>query len=166
MKLKKLLVIVVLGLVLTSCSEYMAEQKLEYCADTEYSKEMINPANLYMHLASNNLHKKLDMNNEFEKSFRLLDASGVSTGGLIDWVRAQTRDPEGARKGFKDTIKRYDNEIKKFLKSSLNLKLEKSPVINYKYLFSQCEKERKKMPITFDARWKKADIQYLGDKIK
>ena len=65
--MKNLLGIMVMVL-LTSCSEYMAEQKLEYCADTEYSKEMINPANLYMHLASNNLHKKLDMDNEFERN--------------------------------------------------------------------------------------------------
>ena len=159
--MKKLLGIVVLSLLW--CANANAEQKLEYCADTEYSKEMIKPGNLYLHLNFNNLHKKLDMNNEFERSFRILDASGVSTGGLIDWVRAQTRDPEGARKGFKDTIKRYDNEIKKFLNSSLDQKLKKSPIIHYKYLFSQCELERKETPRTFDARWKKADIKYLGD---
>ena len=164
--MKKFLPILVLSLLLTSCSEYMAEQKLEYCADTEYSKEMIKPGNLYLHLTFNNLHKKLDMNNEFERSFRLLKASGVSTGELIDWVREQIRDPLGARQGFNDTIKRYDNEIKKFLNSSLDQKLEKSPIIHYKYLFSQCELERKETPRTFDARWKKADIKYLGDKIK
>jgi len=161
--MKKLLGIVVLGLVLTSCSEYMAEQKLEYCADTEYSKEMNDPGNLYLHLASNNLHKKLDMDNEFERNFRLLDASGVSTGGLIDYVREQVRDPLGAYQGFNDTIKRYDNEVKKFLNSSLDQKLKKSPIIHYKYLFSQCELERKETPRTFDARWKKAEIKYLGD---
>ena len=95
---------------LASCSEYMAEQKLEYCADTEYSKEMIKPGNLYLHLIWN----KVDMDNEFERSIRLLEASGVSTGGLIDYVREQIRDPLGAHQGFNDTIKRYDNEIKKF----------------------------------------------------
>ena len=161
--MKKLLRILVLGLLLTSCSEYMAEQKLEYCADTEYSKEMIDPGNLYLHLAFNNLHKKLDMDNEFERSFRLLKASGVPIGSLIDWIREDIRDPLGARQGFNDTIKRYDNEIKKFLNSSLDQKLKKSPVIHYKYLFSQCELERIETPRTFDARWKKADIQYLGD---
>ena len=160
--MKKLLGILVPGLVLTSCSEYMAEQKLEYCADTEYSKEMIKPANLYLHLDSN----KLYVGNEFERSFRLLKASEVPIGSLIDWIRKDIRDPEGARKGFKDTIKRYDNEIKKFLNSSLDQKLEKSPIIHYKYLFSQCELERIETPRTFDARWKKADIKYLGDKIK
>ena len=144
---------------LASCSEYMAEQKLEYCADTEYSKEMIKPGNLYLHLVFN----KLDMDNEFERSFRLLKASGFSTGGLIDYVREQIRDPLGADQGFNDTIKRYDNEIKKFLNSSLDQKLKKSPVIHYKYLFSQCELERIETPRTFDARWKKADIKYLGD---
>ena len=164
--MKKLSLYVFLVLMLASCSEYMAEQKLEYCADTEYSKEMIKPGNLYLHLTFNNLHKKLDMNNEFERSFRLLKASEVPIGSLIDWIRKDIRDPEGARKGFKDTIKRYDNEIKKFLNSSLDQKLKKSPVIHYKYLFSQCELERIETPRTFDARWKKADIQYLGDKIK
>ena len=151
-----------LVLMLASCSEYMAEQKLEYCADTEYSKEMIKPGNLYLHLVFN----KLDMDNEFERSIRLLEASGVSTGGLIDYVREQIRDPLGAHQGFNDTIKRYDNEIKKFLNSSLDQKLKKSPVIHYKYLFSQCELERIETPRTFDARWKKADIQYLGDILK
>jgi len=164
--MKKLLGIVVLGLLLTSCSEYSAEQKLKYCADTEYSKEMSRSLSLYLHLNSKRHAYKLDMNNKFEEKFRILQDSGFPSEKIIDWISENIRDPEDAEKGFKDTIKRYDNEIKKFLKSSLNLKLEKSPVINYKYLFSQCEKERKKMPITFDARWKKADIQYLGDKIK
>ena len=160
--MKKLSLYVFLVLFLSSCSEYMAEQKLEYCADTEYSKEMIKPGNLYLYLVLN----KIEIDNEFERSIRLLKASGVSTGGLIDWVREQTRDPLGARQGFNDTIKRYDNEIKKFLNSSLDQKLKKSPVIHYKYLFSQCELERIETPRTFDARWKKADIKYLGDKIK
>ena len=160
--MKKLLGIVVLSLLLTSCSEYMAEQKLEYCADTEYSKEMIKPGNLYLHLVSN----KLYVGNEFERNFRLLKASEVPIGRLIDWIRKDIRDPEGADKGFKDTIKNYDNMIKEFLNSSLNQKLKKSPIIHYKYLFSQCELERKETPRTFDARWKKADIQYLGDILK
>ena len=129
--MKKISLYVFLVLFLSSCSEYMAEQKLEYCADTEYSKEMIKPGNLYLHLTFNNLHKKLDMNNEFERSFRLLKASGFSTGGLIDYVREQIRDPLGADQGFNDTIKRYDNEIKKFLNSSLDQKIKKSPVIHY-----------------------------------
>ena len=160
--MKKLLGIVVLGLLLTSCSEYMAEQKLEYCADTEYSKEMIDPGNLYLHLVFN----KLDMDNEFERNFRLLKASEVPIGRLIDWIRKDIRDPEGADKGFKDTIKNYDNMIKEFLNSSLNQKLKKSPIIHYKYLFSQCELEQKETPKTFNAFWEKADIQYLGDTLK
>ena len=160
--MKKLLLYTFLILALASCSEYMAEQKLEYCADTEYSKEMIKPANLYLHLDSN----KLYVGNEFERSFRLLKASEVPIGGLMDWVREQIRDPLGARKGLKDTIKNYDNMIKEFLNSSLHQKLKKSPIIYYKYLFSQCELERKETPRTFDARWKKADIQYLGEIIK
>ena len=160
--MKKLLRILVLGLLLTSCSEYMAEQKLEYCADTEYSKEMIDPGNLYLHLVFN----KLDMDNEFERNFRLLKASEVPIGRLIDWIRKDIRDPEGADKGFKDTIKNYDNMIKEFLNSSLNQKLKKSPIIHYKYLFSQCELEQKETPKTFNAFWEKADIQYLGDTLK
>ena len=51
--MKKLSLYVFLVLMLASCSEYMAEQKLEYCADTEYSKEMIKPGNLYLHLIWN-----------------------------------------------------------------------------------------------------------------
>ena len=129
---------------------------------TEYSKEMIKPGNLYLHLVSN----KLYVGNEFERNFRLLKASEVPIGRLIDWIRKDIRDPEGADKGFKDTIKNYDNMIKEFLNSSLNQKLKKSPIIHYKYLFSQCELERKETPRTFDARWEKADIKYLGDKIK
>ena len=160
--MKKLLRILVLGLLLTSCSEYMAEQKLEYCADTEYSKEMNDPGNLYLHLVFN----KLDMDNEFERNFRLLKASEVPIGRLIDWIRKDIRDPEGADKGFKDTIKNYDNMIKEFLNSSLNQKLKKSPIIHYKYLFSQCELEQKETPKTFNAFWEKADIQYLGDTLK
>ena len=108
--MKKLLGIMVLGLLLTSCSEYMSKQKIENCADTEYSKEMIKPGNLYLYLVLN----KIEIDNEFERSIRLLKASGVSTGGLIDYVREQIRDPLGAHQGFNDTIKRYDNEIKKF----------------------------------------------------
>ena len=56
--------------------------------------------------------------------------------------------------------------IKEFLNSSLNQKLKKSPIIHYKYLFSQCELEQKETPKTFNAFWEKADIQYLGDTLK
>ena len=55
---------------------------------------------------------------------------------------------------------------KKFLNSSLDQKLKKSPIIRYKYLFTQCELEQKETPSTFNALWKKADIQYLGDILK
>ena len=158
--MKKLLGIVVLGLLW--CANANGEQKLEYCADTEYSKEMIKPGNLYLHLVSN----KLYVGNEFERNFRLLKASEVPIGRLIDWIRKDIRDPEGADKGFKDTIKNYDNMIKEFLNSSLNQKLKKSPIIHYKYLFSQCELEQKETPKTFNAFWEKADIQYLGDTLK
>ena len=155
--MKNFLGILVLGLVLTSCSEYMAEQKLEYCADTEYSKEMTKPLNLYLYIKN----KRAD--NEFEMKILRLKAAEVTHGELIGLISNEIHNPEKTSQDFKDTIKRYDNEIKKFLNSNLDQKLKKSPVIHYKYLFSQCELERIETPKTFDARWKKADIKYLGN---
>jgi len=156
--MKKLFsMIFVIGLLLTSCSEYMAEQKLEYCADTEYSKKMTEPLSLYMYIKD----KRAD--NEFERSFRILKDAGVTHGEFLDSISNEIHNPKKTSQDLRDTIKRYDNDIKKFLNLSLDQKLKKSPIIHYKYLFSQCELERKETPKTFDAHWKKADIQYLGD---
>ena len=158
--MKKLLLYTFLVLTLASCSEYMAEQKLEYCADTEYSKEMTEPLSLYMYIKD----KRAD--NEFEIGILRLKAAGVTHVELIDLISNEIHNPEKTSQDFEDTIKNYDNMIKEFLNSSLDQKLKKSPIIHYKYLFSQCELERKETPKTFDARWKKADIQYLGEIIK
>ena len=60
--MKKLSPYVFLVLMLASCSEYMAEQKLEYCADTEYSKEMAHPIQVYFYTTDKG------HSNEFEET--------------------------------------------------------------------------------------------------
>ncbi len=54
--------IVVLGLLLTSCSEYMSRQKIENCADTKYSKEMAHPAHVYFYVTDKGHSNEFELN--------------------------------------------------------------------------------------------------------
>ena len=68
----------VLGLLLTSCSEYSAEQKLKYCADTEYSKEMASPIQVYLYITDGK------WSNEFEKDFIIANETGFPLDKLVE----------------------------------------------------------------------------------
>ena len=76
--MKKLLGIIVLGLLLTSCSEYMSRQKIENCADTKYSKEMAHPIQVYFYVTDKG------HSNEFELHMFIMRDSQVPIDMIYD----------------------------------------------------------------------------------
>ena len=72
---------------------------------------------------------------------------------------------EGTKKwseGAIDTFKRYNYEVKKFINSSVDKKVNnKITLLSYRSFFERCELEQKETPNTFNALWKKADIKYI-----
>ena len=64
--------------------------------------------------------------------------------------------------GAIDTFKRYNSDIKKFINSSVDKKVNnKITLLSYRSFFERCELEQKETPNTFNALWKKADIKYI-----
>ena len=161
--MKKLLGIIVLGLLLTSCSEYMSRQKIENCADTKYSKEMARPMHVYFYVTEEG-----HSGTEFELNLFIMRDSQVPIDmiydSLVDLV-SEKEISESTKKwseGAIDTFKRYNYEVKKFINSSVDKKVNnKIGLISYRSFFERCELEQKEAPNTFNALWKKADIKYI-----
>ena len=160
--MKKLLGIIVLGLLLTSCSEYMSRQKIENCADTKYSKEMAHPIQVYFYVTDKG------HSNEFELHMFIMRDSQVPIDmiydSLVDLV-SEKEISESTKKwseGAIDTFKSYNYEVKKFINSSVDKKVNKKiTLLSYRSFFERCELEQKEAPNTFNALWKKADIKYI-----
>ncbi len=160
--MKKLLGIVVLGLLLTSCSEYQKKMVIENCADTEYSKEMASPIQVYLYITDGK------WSNEFEKDFIIANDTGFPLDKLVehltdllskkDIIESEKKSSEEAL----DTFKRYNSEIKKFLNLSVDKKVNKKITrLSYRYFFEKCELKQKETPNTFNALWKTKDIKYI-----
>ena len=160
--MKKILGIIVLGLLLTSCSEYMSRQKIENCADTKYSKEMAHPIQVYFYVTDKG------HSNEFELHMFIMRDSQVPIDmiydSLVDLV-SEKEISESTKKwseGAIDTFKRYNYAVKKFINSSVDKKVNnKITLLSYRSFFEKCELEQKEAPNTFNALWKKADIKYI-----
>ena len=78
--MKKLLGILVLGLLLTSCSEYMSRQKIENCADTEYSKDMAHPIQVYFYTTDKG------HSNEFEETMLRMKYFEAPIDMIADYI--------------------------------------------------------------------------------
>ena len=160
--MKKLLGILVLGLLLTSCSEYMSKQKIENCADTEYSKEMARPIQVFHYVTG------IGHSNEFELYLFIMRDAQFPKHTIYDSIadllsKKDISESEKKRSdGAIDTFKRYNSDIKKFINLSVDKKVNnKIALISYRSFFERCELEQKETPNTFNALWKKADIKYI-----
>ena len=161
--MKKLSLYIFVGLLLTSCSEYMSRQKIENCADTKYSKEMAHPIQVYFYVTD-----KGHSGTEFELNLFIMRDSKVPIDMISDEITnllSEKDISETTKKwseGAIDTFKRYNYEVKKFINSSVDKKVNnKIGLISYRSFFERCELEQKEAPNTFNALWKKADIKYI-----
>ena len=160
--MKKLLGILVLGLLLTSCSEYMSKQKIENCADTEYSEQMAHPIQVYFYTTDKG------HSNEFEETMLRMKYFEAPIDMIADYINdllSEKEISEDRKKkdvGAIDTFKKYNYEVKKFINLSVDKKVNKKiGVISYRHFFKTCELKQKEAPNTFNALWKKADIKYI-----
>ena len=152
----------VLGLLLTSCSEYMSKQKIENCADTEYSKEMARPLHVNFYVTDQGY------SNEFEKTLLIMKHAEFPIDKIADYIddlfseKEISEDRKKKDVGAKDTFKRYNYEVKKFINLSVDKKVNKKiGLISYRHFFKTCELKQKEAPNTFNALWKKADIKSI-----
>jgi hypothetical protein len=160
--MKKLFLYVFLVLLLTSCSEYMSRQKIENCADTEYSKQMAHPIQVYFYVTDKG------HSNEFEVTMLIMKHAEVPIDMIADYIDDLLSEKEISEDRKKkdaeaiDTFKRYNYEVKKFINLSVDKKVNKKiGVISYRHFFETCELKQKEAPNTFNALWKKADIKYI-----
>ena len=161
--MKKLFLYVFLVLLLTSCSEYMSRQKIENCADTKYSKEMARPIHVHFYVTEEG-----HSGTEFELTMFIMRDSKAPIDMISDEIAnllSEKDISETTKKwseGAIDTFKRYNYEVKKFINSSVDKKVNnKIGLISYRSFFERCELEQKEAPNTFNALWKKADIKYI-----
>ena len=164
--MKKILGIIVLGLLLTSCSEYMSRQKIENCADTKYSKEMARPMHVYFYVTQEG-----HSGTEFELNLFIMRDSKVPIDMISDEITNLLSEKDISEftkkwsEGAIDTFKRYNYKIKKFINLSVDKKVNNKydliGFVSYRHFFETCELEQKEAPNTFNALWKKADIKYI-----
>ena len=157
------LVIIVLGLLLTSCSLDNSEKAITNCADHEYSKRnMSNFPKNYRELMKKNIKPK----NNFEKTLVTLNQAGFDDFEIFQWIRELQKDEIDSKTTpkrkeditfAKNIIKDNKAVIKKFISLNLNTKLQRE---DYEIFFQSCEYERKRTPKTFDAKWAKSNLVY------
>ena len=162
--MKKLLGILILGLLLlTSCSEYQTKKALVNCADTKYSKKMAKTIHIYIYV----MEKGISKGNEFEQNLFVFRDAKIPMDVISDYIsellsKENLKENEKREfQGVMKTVNSFNFHVKKFLKSNLEVKLKKSPIIHYKHLFEQCELKQQQTPNTFNSLWKNADIKYI-----
>jgi hypothetical protein len=171
--MKKFIFILFL-LFIFGCSADKSTKTLENCADNLYSKKDrdILPSNFELLIKETDTWVPIT---RLEKIIITLKQAGFSRSEIIKWYIDVVKIPEpiNERKAKTDygvsleTIKiakkiakEGDKVLGKFMKRSINDKLQSS---NYYRYFSLCEKIRKETPKAFDAKWKKSKVIYNKD---
>ena len=171
--MKKLLGIVVLGLLLSNCSVDKSVKSITNCADHYYSKKNIRSITFdFTELIYNNK----DPENSLEKKIVVLNRAGFSDLEILEWLsdlqsiklplkNKYEKHLKGATieeiKLAQKIPKENNKKMKKFISSNLNVKLENE---KYERYFIRCEFQRKETPKTFDSKWRRAKVVY--NKIK
>ena len=177
--MKKLLAIVVLGL-LSSCSLDNSTKTLTNCADHIYSNKerKFLPFNFETLISFNTKYSGYTPVTDLEKDIMRLSSQGYKRSEIIRWYVELIKIKGPINKSMKysaiglynanlNSIKiakkivaDYDRDLKKFISTSLNNKLQ---VRSYEQYFSACETIRKRTPKTFDEKWKKPKVVYNKD---
>ena len=160
--MKKILFIISL-LFVTGCFQDKAEKVITNCADSRFSKELVNRFD-----PVRNVHNVFDgwvvPKNIFGKKIATFKKAGFEKYEIILWAE----DLNTVEKGTgnydlnKDVIdfllnekNRINNELDKIFNSPVTDRLKNSL---YEYNFKNCEKKRNETSKTFDLKWEKPQL--------
>ena len=158
--MKKLLGIIVLGLLLSGCFFDKSEQAIMNCADTAYSnyesEKFDNTLNPFRVFGGFEKPK-----NFFDNEVLRLKEAGFNLEEITLW--AYDLKSSEITDSNRDIIKFFINirntyQVNKniFLKKNLTEKLQS---IEYESFFSTCEFKRQQTEKMFDAKWKKSYVE-------
>ncbi|MBT5900257.1 MAG: hypothetical protein HOH00_04675 [Candidatus Pelagibacter sp.] len=154
--MKKLLEIVVLGLLLSGCLQDKSEKAIKNCADTEWSKNIVVTFEEEFMIGGVYLWGQKPENILDEKVL-ILKQAGFQFEEIWEWSKGlKTAKIDDTNKEIINYFIKLKNETNKSQDDYLKLPLEdKLQDPNYEKMFVKCEQIRKKAIKTFDAKWKK-----------
>ena len=158
--MKKLLGIIVLGLLLTGCFKDKSEEAIKNCADTVWSTEMVEEYRTLFYV-DKVYAWGLKPRNIFDEMVLLQKKAGFPINEVKTWTSElkTTEISDGNREIINFFIgekKKINNWIDEHFKLSLSDRLQRQ---EYEEIFIKCERVRLNASKTFDAKWQKADIK-------
>ena len=158
--MKKLLGILVLGLLLSGCFKDKSEEAIKNCADTVWSKEMVEEYRPLFYV-DKVYTIGLEPKNIFDEMVLLQKKAGFPIKEVRAWAyELKTTEITDTNREiinfFIGEKKKINNWIDEHFKLSLSDRLQRQ---EYEEIFIRCERVRKNASKTFDAKWQKADIK-------
>ena len=158
--MKKLLGIIVLGLLLTGCFKDKSEEAIKNCADTVWSTEMVEEYRTLFYV-DKVYAWGLKPRNIFDEEVLLLKQAGFPINEVKTWTsELKTTEITDTNREiinfFIGEKKKINNWIDEHFKLSLSDRLQRQ---EYEEIFIKCERVRLNASKTFDAKWQKADIK-------
>ena len=159
--MKKLLGIVFLGLLLTGCFFDKSEKAIINCADSSYSKSLVNRFNsnffvddITLSLWMDGVTGSIDM---FQRKLIEFKKAGFSIIEISTWAEElKTSEVNSSNKDVIDFLIKEKNRINKEQDDLLMLEVTDRLKDNlYEMMFMECEKERNEATKTFDLKWEK-----------
>ena len=154
--MKTLLLTILFTLVLSGCLPDKSEKTIRNCADSEYSKSVVNSFNLQFDTRI--IYEGWVIpKNVFQKNIITLKKADNTLGAVNEWAEnLKTVEINDKNKIFIEFLVKEKNRINKmqddFLKLEITDRLKDSI---YERRFKKCEKERNEATKTFDLKWKK-----------
>ena len=159
--MKKILGVVFLGLLLTGCFFDKSEKAIINCADSSYSKILVNGFNrnffvddIKLSLWMDGVTGSIDM---FQRELIEFKKAGFSILEISTWLEElKTSEVNSSNKDVIDFLIKEKNRINK--EQDDLLKLEVTDRLKdqlYETMFEDCEKKRNEASKTFDLKWEK-----------
>ena len=159
--MKKILGVVVMVLFLSGCFFDKSEKAITNCADSSYSKSLVNRFNsnffvddIKLSLWIGGVTGSINM---FQRKLIELKKAGFSILEILTWAEElKTSEVNSSNKDVIDFLIKEKNRINKEQDDLLMLEVTDRLKDNlYEMLFMECEKERNEATKTFDLKWEK-----------
>ena len=159
--MKKILGVAVMVLFLSGCFFDKSEKAIMNCANSSYSKTLVN--SFYHNFYVNDIELSMWIDgmtgslNVFQKKLIKFKKAGFSILEISTWAQElKTSEVNSSNKDVIDFLIKEKNRINKEQDDLLMLEVTDRLKDNlYEMLFMECEKERNEATKTFDLKWEK-----------
>ena len=157
--MKKLLSILVLSLLLSGCLPDKSEKAIKNCADSDYSRAIVNRFMSDFKIETVYLGYEIPRN-VFERNIKNLKQKDYTLGAVREWAESlKTAEINNKNKKIIEFLINEKDRINKIQDDLFEMEItDRLKNRLYEMKFKNCEKKRNEANKTFDLKWEKKKL--------